>query len=156
MAKLSFAEVSAASRNALLSAKICKALRQLKRGAALDSQQLAVLTRGADLISGAVQGSLLIERRPLEEHGARADLKAYTLAVSALEALQQVAANRDATDTFKRYRDDLSRLAAGRNLDAQKLEQLLDFFSLLNQFFYKDVQRTPPPVRMEPALSLMS
>jgi hypothetical protein len=156
MADLSFAEISASSRNAMLSIKVCKVLRQLKKNRSdLDRTQKQVLSRGAQLLSEVVQGSLLIERKSLEERASRADLKAYSHAISALEILHQAATDADVTEVFKEYRTHLMELAKGHSLGSDQLDRMAQFFGLLNEFFFRDVQKAPPPLRMEPVLSLL-
>ena len=156
----SFAEVSAASRNAMLSAKVYKALRRAKRGDSLDEREQGALSRGADLLSEVVQGSLLIDRKPLEEQGFYADLKAYRHALSALVQQRRVAnsgrvdASNDATRVFKAYREDLSSLSAGGRVAEERLDGLAEFFRILSELFFRDVQ-TPPPVHREPFRALM-
>lgn len=155
MADLSFAEVSTASRNAMLSAKVRKALHQVRRNNALGERERGMLTRGATLLSDVVQGSLLIERKPLEEHGSRADLKAYSHAISALEMLKLSATDKDVTDVFKTYRSDLITLSEGGVIPNDRLEKLESFFALLNEFFFRDVQKVPPTVQADPVLAML-
>lgn len=155
MADLSFAEISTASRNAMLSAKVCKTLRQFGRKSSLDPRERGILERGAGLLTDVVQGSLLIERKPLEEQGSRADLKAYSHAVSALEMLKLATVDKDVTDVFKHYRADLLALSSGARIPDERLEKLVSFFGLLNEFFFRDVQKVPPPVKAEPVLAML-
>lgn len=155
MPNLSLAEVSTASRNAMLSAKVYKTIRRAKRGDPLDAREHGILSRGANLLSEVVQGSLLIDRKPLEEQGFYADLKAYRHALSALVQLQQEMEEvrsqpiRDVTHVFKNYRTSLASLSQGNNVSEKQLESLAEFFRLLSEFFFRDVQ-APPPVHQEP------
>jgi hypothetical protein len=151
----SFAEVSSASSNAMLSAKVSKAVRSIKRGGHLDPRAKGVLSRGAELLSEIVQGSLLVDRKPLEQ-GFRADLEAYRHALSALGLLHNAAMERDVTPVFQAYRDDLLVLSRGGDVAEDHLDQLTSFFGLLGEFFFRDVQKSPPPVRTEPVHAAIS
>ena len=155
-----FAEVSTASRNAMLSAKVYKTIRHIKRGNPLDQREQGILSRGANLLSEVVQGSLLIDRKPLEERGFYADLKAFRHALSALVQQRKVATNGrekalgDVTLALKEYRDDLSRLSDGGIVVEERLDGLAEFFRILSELFFRDVQ-APPPVHREPFRALM-
>lgn len=159
MPNRSFAEVSTASRNAMLSAKVYKTIRRLRRGDPMDVQEKGMLARGADLLSAVVQGSLLIDRKPLEEQGFYTDLKAYRHALSALAQLRRemekdrARANKDVTRVFKGYRDDLTCLSQDKKVPADHLERLAEFFRILSGLFFRDVQ-APPPVHREPFRAL--
>jgi len=153
MPNLSLAEVSRASRNAMLSAKVYKTVRRARRGDPLDAREQSILSRGANLLSEVVQGSLLIDRKPLEQ-GFYTDLKAYRHALSALVQLQQRIEEekaeplKDVTRILRAYRDDLSSLSQGRKVSEARLAGLAEFFRVLSAFFSRDVQ-SPPPVRQE-------
>lgn len=148
------AEISTASRNAMLSAKVYKTVRRARRGDPLSGQEQGILTRGANLLSEVVQGSLLIDRKPLEK-GFCADLKAYRHALSALVQLEQEVKKvrtepiQDVTRTLKGYRDDLANLSQGRKISGDRLTGLAEFFRLLSEFFFRDVQ-APPMTHQEP------
>jgi hypothetical protein len=149
----SFAEVSAASRNAMLSAKVSKAVRRARRKAELVPHEREALQRGAQLLSEVVQGSLLIDRKPLEsELGSRADLKAYRHAVDALAAISST--QTDVTRVFRNYRADLDKLANGSVVASAHLEQLGNFFRALSAFFFKDTQTASVSVPEEPIEAL--
>ncbi|HVG10437.1 MAG TPA: hypothetical protein VNM67_22220 [Thermoanaerobaculia bacterium] len=154
MPNLSLAEVSRASRNAMLSAKVYKTIRRARRGEPLDDREQSILSRGANLLSEVVQGSLLIDRKPLEQ-GLYTDLKAYRHALSALVQLQQRIEEekaeplKDVTRVLRTYRDDLSSLSQGRKVSDIRLSGLAEFFRVLSEFFSRDVQ-SPTPVRQEP------
>jgi hypothetical protein len=156
MADLSFAEVSVTSRNAMLATKVCKVIRQARKGNQLSRADQGVLVRGADLLTGVVQGSLLIEKRHLEERSHRADLKVYRHAISALELLQQAVTDEDVTSIFQGYRDELVALSKGSGLEEARLSGLDKFFRLLSDFFSKDFQRIPRSSSAEPVLSLLA
>jgi hypothetical protein len=155
MPNLSLAEVGTASRNAMLSAKVYKTIRRVRRGDPLDEREQGILSRGADFLSEVVQGSLLIDRKPLEEKGFYADLKAYRHALSALVQLQREVAkegspvSKDVTGAFKAYRTALSNLSQGKQISEKRLEGLVKFFRILSDLFFRDVQ-APPPVYREP------
>lgn len=160
MPNLSFAEVSAASRNAMLSAKVSKAIRHARKGVHLDPHEKAILVRGANLLSEVVQGSLLVERKPLEQ-GCHADLKAYRHALSALAQLQREMEKdgtqkmKDVTRVFKGYREDISGLSEGAKVSEKHLGKLEEFFKLLSEFFFRDIQ-APLPVQQEPFRAMLS
>ena len=152
---LSFAEVSTASRNAMLSAKVCKTVRRAKRGAPLDTRDQRILSHGADLLSEVVQGSLLIDRKHLEERGFYANLQAYRHALSALVQLHREKKDeahqisQDITGVFQTYRTDLASLSQGKKLSETHLERLAEFFQILSGLFFREVQ-APPPIHREP------
>ncbi|HEX9942010.1 MAG TPA: hypothetical protein VGG03_08340 [Thermoanaerobaculia bacterium] len=150
----SFAEVGAASRNAMLSAKVYKTIRRVRRGDPLEEREQGILSRGTDLLSEVVQGSLLIDRKPLEEKGFYANLKAYRHALSALVQLQrdengEGQFSKDVTRVFKTYRADLASLSRGRKVSERRLDGLAEFFRILSELFFRDVQ-APPPIHREP------
>lgn len=148
MAELSIAERSLASRNAMLSAKVCKAIRSVMKGSELSQREQEILGRGAELLSKIREGSLLIDHQQVGETYSRADLKAYSHAVSALERFSVFSSDGDFTEIFSRFQQDLEKLSNGRNgLSREDATRLWLFFRELNQMFFRDVNNSSPPDR---------
>jgi len=153
MPDLSFAEASVTSRNAMLSAKISKTLSALAEGVPPDDRAKQVLVRGADLLTTIVQGSILIERKQSSEQAHRADLKAYSVALSVIESLRLTALDSDLTDLFVKYRDELLKISQGRSISRSMLEPLTSFFAVLTRYFYQELQGSSLSLTEEPLLA---
>ena len=154
MAELGIAERSLASRNAMLSAKVCRAIRSVMKNRDLSQREQAILIRGADLLSNIIEGSLLIGGKQAEEIYSRADLRAFSHAVTALEGLSNVSDDADLTKEFSLYREELESLSkTGDGLGRERLDQLWGFFKGLNQLFYRDIQKSSAPDRDQPFLA---
>lgn len=144
MVPLSLHEASLASRNAMLSAKVSKALRKANRGLQLDETDRRILSRSAELLTLILQGSALIERTQCQGLVPSANgLAAFGRAMTALQTLN-LAAKADVrfTDLFATYRESVSKLAAGKMLPAEETNTLRLFFSTLADLFQQDVRTT--------------
>ena len=152
MAASSLAELSRASANAMLSAKVSKTLGGIEPGRQLEHRQVAILRRGADLLESIVQGSMLIERRD-EVQGLVASAKGlddYDRALSALQALNLMPKDAAFADLFLGYRDCVLKLAESKPVALDEVAALKKFFGRLSDYFFSDLARPLPENQPEP------
>lgn len=147
-----FSETAAASRNALLTAKLSKTLRVIVRGGSLGEHDTQAIARGAALLNRIIQGSLTLDQR--NEGGlspSAAGLQEYGKALSAIRMLNNpTLRGQDTTDLLLRYRDRLLLLSSTGQMDANDASELDQFFSSLNSVFYAEVQQPITATREEP------
>ena len=158
MANLSFAEKSIASRNSMLTAKVCQVLSSYRRRKHLDPQEAAVLTRAAELLLKILRGSLLIENRPAELDGLSPSPTGLHEYIQALSALPDISKDANLTNVFMAYRKDITALAQGQHLEERALNSLEQFFDSLSERFLDDFKDEPEPSgRLNvPAFALLS
>ena len=139
MPSLSFADFSSASRKTVLAAKASKTLHLASRGTQVDQAAREVLARARRLLSEIRQGSLLIEKRPLEK-GLRADLEAFG---HALRSLPPEHWEATPSEVFQGYLDILGQVSRQERVDEQALTELAAFFGSLSDRFFRDMQGVP-------------
>ena len=141
MVPLSFHEASLASQNAMLSAKVSKALRKVSQEKALDELDRRVLRRGVDLLTLIIQGSALIERTQCPGLvPSAAGITALGRAMTALHVLKLAEIAHGLTEFFVSYRDNLAHLADGEAIGVQELDALRRFFTTIADLFQRDVR----------------
>jgi hypothetical protein len=140
MPTTTFADFSAASRKTTLSAKLVKILHLASRGAEPDGEAKATARRGAELLNEIIQGSLLIERKPLEA-GVVADLDGYSHALRSLP--RQAPRSGEPSTVFKLYHVQLDQLAQGTLGSAELLTEMSLFFRSLSDHFFRDMRGVP-------------
>lgn len=139
MPSLSFADFSSASRKTVLAAKASKILHLASRGTMVDEAARGVLARAEKLLSEIRQGSLLIEKRPLEQ-GLRADLEAFG---HALRSLPREHWESRPSEVFQGYLEILGQVSRRDQVDEKDLAELASFFRSLSDRFFRDMQGVP-------------
>ena len=152
----SFSETTAASRNALLTAKLSKTLRVLSKTGVVDERGKHAAERGAALLGRIIQGSLVLENDRPAQGGlspSSEGLREYGIALSALDRLNSPTSGETrTTEILLKYRDQLLTLAQAGPLDAPSIDELDKFFTTLNTVFYSEVQQPITSTRQEPIL----
>ena len=152
----SFSETTAASSNALLTAKLSKTLRVLSKTGAVDERGKHAAERGAALLGRIIQGSLVLENDRPAQGGLAASsegLREDGIALSALDRLNSPAIRGTrTTEILLKYRNQLLTLAQAGPLDAPSIDELDKFFTTLNTVFYSEVQQPITSTRQEPIL----
>src|SRR5258708_25198654 len=152
----SFSETTAASSNALLTAKLSKTLRILSKTGVVDDRGKHAAERGAALLGRIIQGSLVLENDHLAQGGLSASsegLRDYGKALSALDRLSSPGLQgARTTDILLKYREQLLTLAQAGHLDTPAIDELDKFFTTLNTVFYSEVQQPITSTRQEPIL----
>jgi len=149
----SFHEVSEATRNAVLSARLAKALTNY--GSGTTDQKL--IQNGVDLLTSIIQGALLVEKRASHQasglSASHQGLQSFGHALSAVEKLDRVKENTDLAELFLSYREQLGSLSVGRPVDRDIQTELARLFRLLGSLFQEDLSRLQHDERQEPILS---
>lgn len=136
----SMLDVTQVSGSAMLTAKAYTVLGAASRGRQLNTVQINILGRAAELVKRMVEGSLLVSRRTVTGFSpSYRGLEEYARALSALRALNR---SSEGPEVFVQYRDQLLSVAKGEKLTEQELDDLKLFFSALSNYF--DSTPVPP------------
>lgn len=154
MTEPNMSDLSQSSANAVLTARACKALADVRRGIGLRPPARHVIERAASLLEGILRGSLLVERKEIAGFsGSHESLREYDRALSALQRLNYLTQESGTAELFNSYRERLRSIAQGDAVPDPELERLEQFFSALSSFFFSDVA-TPLRRRVQHRVAL--
>ena len=142
MVHMSPEATSQASRNAMLAAKVSRALHQIDEGRPLSPKDQRVLQRGGELLNQILQGALLIggQAAAYGVSPSASGLRAFGKALSAVQQLKEMSEEPDIAATFQLFRNELAAVEGGRPIRDEQRAQLRHFFSVLGSVFQRDLE----------------
>lgn len=156
MPELSLVEHSHVTKNAMLVAKVAKALR-IEPGAEREGQvPNAVLDRGAEFLHRVIESAVLVEdaAEVAGFHASARGLNEFGHALSALRVLKLIVQEDGVAEQLASMRNDLVSLAKGEVISRERRDGLRRFFSVLSKVFEEEVLGIPP-VSLSPPPSQM-
>lgn len=131
--------VGPSSRYTVLALNVAKLARSLPNRT-VEPIEAKLLIRAAEFVKKIIEGSLFVEGR--DAHcltNARESLFTVDHAISALRQLKIDPEAKQLTEIFKDYEKDLRALAAGEQIEANRVASIRNFFDALASRFYRDV-----------------
>jgi hypothetical protein len=144
MERIGLIEKSNAFQYAMLSTKVSQLLVKVEKGVDLTEQEYETLKRGANLLRGIIEGSLLLERKKASVQGfypSQDGLLAYGHALSAVKELNMIRDQKDFTELFLPLYKSMDALLKKEKLEREVLSTLKNFFNKLSKLFSDDIQK---------------
>jgi hypothetical protein len=143
MERIGLIEKSNAFQYAMLSTKVSQLLTKVERGVDLVQQEMETLKRGANLLKGIIEGSLLLERKVSVQgfYPSQDGLLAYGHALSAVQTLNMLRGQKDFTELFLTLYKSMDSLLKKEPIAKEVLLTLKNFFNMLSKLFSDDIQK---------------
>jgi hypothetical protein len=143
MERIGLIEKSNAFQYAMLSTKVSQLLIKVEKGDGLTEQEYETLKRGANLLKGIIEGSLLLERKASVQgiYPSQDGLLAYGHALSAVQKLNMIRDQKDFTELFLPLYKSMDALLRKERPEMEALSVLKNFFNALSKLFSDDIQK---------------